>query len=1271
MNGIKSFACRTGLAAALCLSAAGARGADHVLLVGGLGGEAKYEAEFAGALSSLRAALVDRHGYNPAQVHVLAAASGTAPAGAENSTLESIRATVTQIAIEAREGDTFLAVLVGHGQSDFQEAKFNLPGPDMTAVVLKELLDVVPCTDQRVILSFPCSGHFSPFIARTGRAILASTDGPRQIYHAKMTAYLARAFESDLPDANGDSRLSVYELYNFLSEQVEGYFISSGSLQTENPSLDDNGDGKVTTLAEGMDAGDGEYARTVLLTPAPSTPPATSPATSPAAPESAAPEALEAPEAQTRAPIIPPAALLLLNAAAGALPPTDDTLPLGESPAEVGQQLEKAWTADPKSVEKAAPYIRYLNRQGQGDDAILVLRALGDRGDLGLLWGETYWYRGELEPCRDTLNKIPPDDPASWCAAQIWLLRTDYLMGAMDSLERRCQAILAVDPLNKAARLYLAEALMRRGNLEEAEATLNALSDSLADDVELLEAKAVLLDAWDRPDEAATLRASIETIVTTQPPLGADGLRAAAAALRARHQPQAASQCLEAALRFCPAEPFLLLEKARLYLAVADTGIAAACANNVLGRYTNAPLALNLMADIQWALRKDGTAVEALCQGALKGDPTLLDARCALIRQRLIAGAWDTAAELIAENRAFNPRHLGTIMLDAATRQLKAEGGGEPGAEDSATYAALVADLLAARADYARSSAWFARALQAGTRDGTVLKHAGLAEFRSARFDSAASLLEKAFATNPYDVGTKNMLDLLDTVRASGSVAQGGVTVHFGPGDEAAAHYGLYLATTYLAEESKRLAVDPQGTLRIQLCSSRNDINIITQGIPACCAVGCAPFGSLYLPSAVFVWTPEAAGGQEKSYRYDEALHRGVTEYLLDMAAGAAIPRWFREGLARHEAEALNPEWQAPGIRELIVALRAGYQLPLATIETEYLGERNPLVRTYAGLVVDDWVAQTSFDTVRGLLGRLRDGETWPQATEATLGAPLETVDLDTRARILERFREIRVDDVQPVGLNALVADGVQTERSRLDMASVFFQSHRLSDARSALAPLLETEAPPTRALLISGRIAAAEGRYEAARDQLDLALQLENLRNENLATAEDFAALGAALAELGARDAAVEALKKSIALNPYDTAGTGPSVLLLELLAATDPRPTEYYTLLESRLPASRTDTRGRVELARWLERKGEREAALRWYKSAAAIRPDWIEAHQALAPLAESLGNHGLACASYRIQLLKQPENLRIQQRIAVCEAALRNSEESVAHVENVKAQ
>jgi hypothetical protein len=75
----------------------------------------------------------------------------------------------------------------------------------------------------------------------------------------------------------------------------------SSSSQTENPSLDDNGDGKVTTLAEGMDAGDGECPHRPL-TPAPVTAPVTAPLPRPHR---------RGAGAQTPAPIVPPAALLL------------------------------------------------------------------------------------------------------------------------------------------------------------------------------------------------------------------------------------------------------------------------------------------------------------------------------------------------------------------------------------------------------------------------------------------------------------------------------------------------------------------------------------------------------------------------------------------------------------------------------------------------------------------------------------------------------------------------------------------------------------------------------------------------------------------------------------------------------------------------------------------------------------------------------------------------------------------------------------------------
>jgi hypothetical protein len=76
------------------------------------------------------------------------------------------------------------------------------------------------------------------------------------------------------------------------------------------------------------------------------------------------------------------------------LPLADDNLPLGESPAEVGQRLEVLRPSE--NLEKAAPYTVFES-PGQATTPSWSC-TLGDRDDLDLLWGETYWYRGELEP---------------------------------------------------------------------------------------------------------------------------------------------------------------------------------------------------------------------------------------------------------------------------------------------------------------------------------------------------------------------------------------------------------------------------------------------------------------------------------------------------------------------------------------------------------------------------------------------------------------------------------------------------------------------------------------------------------------------------------------------------------------------------------------------------------------------------------------------------------------------------------------------------------
>lgn len=252
----------------LCGAFPAMAGEDHVLIVGGLGGEEKYQKDFLRTVTTLRSLLVEMHQYDAARVHVLAEDAAD-PAVEASSTVENLKAAFGAVSEQAGPEDTVLLIAVGHGQSDFQEAKLNLPGPDLTPRELAGMLDALPTRNQRLILLFPCSGQFSETLAAAGRVVLASTDGPRQVYGSAAPRYLLQALSEGAADIDLDGTIDFRELFESLSEEVEGHYKALNAIQLENPSLEDNGDGRVTTLVEGMDAGDGELAESLRFVPAP------------------------------------------------------------------------------------------------------------------------------------------------------------------------------------------------------------------------------------------------------------------------------------------------------------------------------------------------------------------------------------------------------------------------------------------------------------------------------------------------------------------------------------------------------------------------------------------------------------------------------------------------------------------------------------------------------------------------------------------------------------------------------------------------------------------------------------------------------------------------------------------------------------------------------------------------------------------------------------------------------------------------------------------
>ena len=245
--------------------------ADYVFLVAGFGGEPQYAEEFSTALDAIRTSLIERHHYDPDHFIVPGESPTNQGSISDEVTLEEFQSAWANAIERMKPEDTFLLVMLGHAQSDFVEPKFNLKGPDLGGNTLAAMMAAVPCEKKIAILSFPCSGHFSELLAPVeGLSIVASCDGPRQIFHSAMNPFLVQAFEDDWSDQDGDGELTVYELFQFLSDEVDDFYEGQEFVQISNVSLEDNGDGRVTTFAEDMDAGDGDRAKAYRIAPAPS-----------------------------------------------------------------------------------------------------------------------------------------------------------------------------------------------------------------------------------------------------------------------------------------------------------------------------------------------------------------------------------------------------------------------------------------------------------------------------------------------------------------------------------------------------------------------------------------------------------------------------------------------------------------------------------------------------------------------------------------------------------------------------------------------------------------------------------------------------------------------------------------------------------------------------------------------------------------------------------------------------------------------------------------
>jgi hypothetical protein len=208
----------------------------------GLAGDPEHGELFQKWGSALVDAGTKRYAIPRERIVYLADAADDAAAHTGRSTRAEISKAFEGIARAAAADDVVFVVLIGHGTFDGRVAKFNLPGPDMTAADFQPLLKRLD--PRRVVLvnTASASGPFIEALSGPGRTIVTATRNGAERFATLFGGFFVDALTADAADADKNKRVTVLEAFNYARREVAATYEREGIMLTEHALLDDTGD---------------------------------------------------------------------------------------------------------------------------------------------------------------------------------------------------------------------------------------------------------------------------------------------------------------------------------------------------------------------------------------------------------------------------------------------------------------------------------------------------------------------------------------------------------------------------------------------------------------------------------------------------------------------------------------------------------------------------------------------------------------------------------------------------------------------------------------------------------------------------------------------------------------------------------------------------------------------------------------------------------------------------------------------------------------------
>ena len=542
-------------------------------------------------------------------------------------------------------------------------------------------------------------------------------------------------------------------------------------------------------------------------------------------------------------------------------------------------------------------------------------------------------------------------------------------------------------------------------------------------------------------------------------------------------------------------------------------------------------------------------AAMAATERALKVNPNHVGALILKAWLNLEADQADLASKSLERAFAVNPNSIEAIGVRAAIFFL-ADRKPDLDAEIKRAlavnpHAGEVFDTLAQFAvnnrRYTDAVEFGRRAVELSPNLWSARTQLGIQLLRVGKIEEGRAELERAFAGDPFNPWAKNTLDLLDSMKVFVDTVRGPFLIKSSSSESGAlASYAADLAEEAHKKLTAKYHFTPRAPISIEVFPNHEDFAVRSLGLPGLGALGVC-FGQV-----IAMDSPSAR--QAGEFNWGSTLWHEFTHVITLETTDHRIPRWFSEGLSVYEERRARQGWGDNWSLQNLKAYKDGRFVKIDDLDAAFTHPKTPdgVVIAYfqASMVCDFIDEKYGFDAILKMLQLYKEGA----KTTAVFSRALKLAPADFDQAFSDYLRSktspwlqalgdvpIHVANRQPASKEALVA--ILQARpndyfAHLHLGAIYKSEGDTSQAiehlkRAAdLFPYYTGEGNP---YILLAEI------YESSGQKTEAAAALETFARYNETDAKPLARLARLRLGMNDRKGAIEALKQSFYIQPFD----------------------------------------------------------------------------------------------------------------------------------------